>query len=55
MTFMSKKEMTMIFTKTMMIFAKELLPKIKRLYDTGLVDEMCCGDYNEVEKEILQK
>jgi hypothetical protein len=37
----------------MNIHAKELLPDIKRLYDTGLVDEMCCGCYSDVEKEIM--
>ena len=33
--------------------AMELLPEIKKLYDTGLVDEMCCGDFEEVQNEIL--
>jgi hypothetical protein len=35
--------------------AKELLPKIKRLFDTGLVDELPCGDYSKVEKEINKR
>lgn len=33
--------------------AVELLPEIKALYDTNLVDKSCCGDYHEVEKELL--
>jgi hypothetical protein len=33
--------------------ATELLPEIKKLYDTGLVDEMCCGDFEEVQDEML--
>lgn len=35
------------------IQAKELLPEIKALYDTGLVDNGCCGDYLSVEEDIL--
>jgi hypothetical protein len=42
----------MLMHELMNISAKELLPEIKRLYDTGLVDKMCCGDYDVVEKEI---
>ena len=42
----------MLMSDLMDICAKELLPKIKRLYDTDLVDEMICGNYNDVEKEI---
>ncbi len=34
------------------ISAKELLPQIKILYDTHLVDKMACGDYNQVQKEM---
>ena len=32
--------------------AEELLPELKTLYDTGLVDEGCCGDYEHIAKEI---
>lgn len=32
--------------------AVELLPELKKLYDTGLVDEMCCGNFKTVVKEI---
>jgi len=45
----------MLMIELMNIFAKELLPKIKRLYDTGLVDDMICGNYDEVEKEINEE
>ena len=34
------------------IHAKELLPQIKVLYDTHLVDETACGNYNEVQKHM---
>ncbi|MDR1585418.1 MAG: DUF1186 family protein [Prevotellaceae bacterium] len=30
----------------------ELLPEIKQLFDTGFVDEICAGNYDEVKKEI---
>lgn len=33
--------------------AVELLPEIERLYETGQVDEMCCGDMNAVRTQIL--
>lgn len=33
--------------------AKELLPEIKALYDTGKVDLQCCGNYKSVEEKIL--
>lgn len=33
--------------------AKELLPEIKAMFDTGLVSLACCGDYEKVEKDIL--
>ena len=45
----------MLMNEPMNIHAKELLPKIKRLYETGLVNEIACGDYNDVEKVICQK
>lgn len=32
--------------------AVEILPELKKLYDTGLVDEMCCGNFKTVSKEI---
>lgn len=32
---------------------KELLPELRRLYDTGLIDEMCCGNYQKVEQSML--
>lgn len=41
-----------LVSSAMDIQAVELLPEIKTLYSTGLVDEMCCGDYNTVEDEI---
>ena len=44
----------MITNELINLEAKELLPKIKRLYDTGLVDKMCCGDYDEVEREVME-
>ena len=37
------------------INAVELLPEIKAIYDTGLVDAMPCGDYAEVAYEINKK
>jgi len=36
----------------MNICAKELLPKIKCLLNTGLVDDMYCGDYENVKRQI---
>lgn len=42
----------MITTELLGLQATELLPEIKALYDTGLVDEMCCGNYQKVEKEM---
>lgn len=33
--------------------AEELLPEIKAMFDTGLVSLACCGDYENVEKDIL--
>lgn len=35
------------------IKAKELLPEIEVLYDTGLVDQFCCGNFKDVKKELL--
>ncbi|MDR3267777.1 MAG: DUF1186 domain-containing protein [Tannerella sp.] len=37
------------------IHAHELLPEIKRLYDTGMVDDMSSGSYPEVVKEMYSK
>jgi hypothetical protein len=34
------------------ICAKELLPQIKRLFDTGLVNDMICGNYGDIEEDI---
>ncbi len=34
------------------IRAEELLPEIRAMFDTGLVDQGACGDLNTVEKEI---
>jgi hypothetical protein len=34
------------------IQASELLPEIKKLFDTGLVDEFCAGDFKAVKKEM---
>lgn len=42
----------MMMSDLMDINALELLPEIKALYNTGLVDESCCGDYQEVENEL---
>lgn len=33
--------------------AHELLPEIKSLFETGLVDEGCCGKYQSIERDIL--
>ena len=33
--------------------ARELLPQISRLYATGLVDEMICGNFQKVEEEMM--
>lgn len=30
----------------------ELLPELKTLYDTGMVDESCCGSYEKIESTI---
>lgn len=35
--------------------SKHLLPKIKRFYDLNLVDEFYVGDYESVEKDILER
>ena len=43
----------MILNELLDLKAKELLPEIKAIFDTGLVSLACCGDYGEVEKEIL--
>lgn len=42
----------LIAATLMDINAVELLPELKTLYDTGLVDEGCAGNYQEVESEI---
>lgn len=34
------------------VHAHELLPEIKALFDTGLVDEGCCDSYHSVERDI---
>ncbi len=34
------------------LHATELLPELKILYDTGLVDEECCGDFDEISREM---
>lgn len=42
-----------LLTITLMdLNASELLPELKVLYDTGLVDENCAGDYRTVSREI---
>ena len=43
----------MMLNQLLDLKAKELLPEIKAMFDTGLVDLSCCGDYDKVEKEIL--
>ena len=35
------------------IRAEELLEEIRSVYDTGLIDLGCCGDYNDVREDIL--
>ncbi len=42
----------MMMSPLLDIKAKELLPEIKQLYDTGQVDDMCCGDYHVVLAEM---
>ena len=42
----------MITNQLIDIKAVELLPEIKALYDTGLVDEFICGKYSTVEDEM---
>ena len=42
----------MMTNDLMNLKAVELLPELKKLYDTGLVDEMCCGNFKTVVKEI---
>lgn len=37
------------------LHATELLPEIKELSDTGQVDFTCCGQYEEIEQEMLEK
>lgn len=34
------------------INAVELLPEIKAIYDTGLVDTLSCGDYSDILADI---
>ncbi|MBS5552427.1 MAG: hypothetical protein KHX53_10370 [Bacteroides sp.] len=34
------------------LHAEELLPELKKLYDTGLVDEECSGNFKTVVKEM---
>lgn len=42
-----------LITATLMnLRASELLPELKVLYDTGLVDEECAGDFRTVSREI---
>lgn len=35
--------------------ASELLPKLKSMYDTGCVDQMWCGSFDNVEKDFSKK
>ena len=42
----------LIAATLMDIRAVELLPELKVLFDTGLVDEGCDGNFQEVESEI---
>lgn len=42
----------MIMSDLLDLHAIELLPEIKMLYDTQLVDKGCCGDYNDVKKGL---
>ena len=37
------------------IQASELLPKIEAMYDTGYVNEMWCGSFDDVKKKISKK
>ena len=34
------------------LHAEELLPELKKLYDTGLVDEKCSGNFKTVVKDM---
>lgn len=43
----------MLVSDLLDIKAKELLPEIKAMYDTGLVDPYCCGNYAAVEEEFF--
>lgn len=42
----------MLMPELINISATELLPVIKQLFDTKMVDKMSAGDYDEIEKEI---
>ena len=43
----------MMLADLLNIKAQELLPEIKAMFATGLVDYGCCGGYEEVEEEML--
>lgn len=43
----------MLLFELIEINAKELLPEIKQLFDTGEVDKMSSGDYKDVEDDLL--
>ena len=43
----------MLVSDLLDIRAEELLPEIKAMYTTGLVDRFCCGNYAEVEDEFF--
>lgn len=45
----------MMMSDLLDIKAVELLPEIKRLYATNQVDEMCCGNYEDIENEMRSK
>lgn len=42
----------LLSSELLAIKAIELLPLLEQLYSTGLVDEMCCGDFEDVKKEM---
>lgn len=42
----------LIMSDLLDMHAIELLPEIKALYDTQLVDQSCCGDYDNIKKEL---
>ena len=44
----------LVATHLMQLKAEELLPELKVLFETGLVNEQCCGSYENVEAMMKQ-